>query len=659
MDLSIIIVNYNVRYFLEQCLHSVQAAIEKLNEGQSDAEVFVVDNNSVDGSVNEVRKKFPGVKIIENKDNLGFSRANNQAIAASSGRYILLLNPDTVVEEDTFRKCVDFMDEHPDAGALGVKMIDGKGAFLPESKRALPTPAVSFYKMFGLSSLFPHSRRFSKYHLGYLDNNQTHSVDVLAGAFMFMRKETLEKTGYLDEAFFMYGEDIDLSYRITQAGYRNYYFPGTTIIHYKGESTKKGSLNYVKIFYQAMIIFAGKHFSSRKARTFSVLINIAIYFRAVLSLARRFVSRIYRPLLDAWIIYLGYLFVLPFWEQVRFDTADYYPPQFLQLVVPAYILIWLISIYYSGGYDKPLRLFSFLKGHMVGTVTILVVYALLPMEWRYSRALIFLGMLWAILGTLGIRLVLHMAGIGDYQFELNRQKRMVIVGKEEEARRVSSLLQETQARPEIIGFVNPSAESENEEGNVSYIGQIDQIDDIAAIHRVDEIVFCSKDLPSRRIIQIMTRLIGSSVDFKIAPPESLSVIGSNSINTSGDLYTIHFNSIGKESNKRNKRLFDVVSSFLLLITSPLWFLFVNGHFHSVVNCTRVLFGFRTWIGYLHADYGEQPELPRLKKGVLSPGSHHSQDSLTPERINEINVVYSKDYRVFNDLLIITRNFRKI
>ncbi|MCD4711031.1 MAG: glycosyltransferase, partial [Bacteroidales bacterium] len=576
MDLSIIIVNYNVRYFLEQCLHSVQQAIDKLKEGQSDVEVFVVDNNSVDGSVAEVRLKFPKVKIIENRENAGFSRANNQAIAQSSGRFVLLLNPDTVVEEDTLCKCIEFMDSHPDAGAMGVKMIDGKGAFLPESKRALPTPTVSFYKMFGLTSLFPRSRRFGKYHLGYLDNDKTHCVDVLAGAFMFMRKETLEKTGYLDETFFMYGEDIDLSYRIIQAGYRNYYFPGTTIIHYKGESTKKGSLNYVKMFYQAMIIFAGKHFSSRKARTFSALINMAIYFRAALSLARRFLSRIYRPLLDGFIIYLGYLFVLPFWEQVRFNTVDYYPPQFLQVVVPAYILIWLVSLYYSGGYDKPMRLFSFLKGHLVGTLVILVIYGMLPLEWRYSRALIFLGSLWAIIGTLGVRLILHLAGIADYQIDLNRQKRMVIVGLEDEAHRVSKLLQETQARPELIGFVSPSSDTRTREGNQGYIGHIDQIDEITAINRVDEIVFCSKDLSSRRIIKIMTRLIGSSVDFKIAPPESLSVIGSNSINTSGDLYTIHFNSIGKESNRRNKRLFDMISALLLLITSPLWFLFVKG-----------------------------------------------------------------------------------
>jgi GT2 family glycosyltransferase len=659
MDLSIIIVNYNVRHFLEQCLYSVQQAIEKLKEEDYDAEIFVVDNNSVDGSVGEVRRKFPLVKLIENKENAGFSKANNQAIVQSSGGYVLLLNPDTVVEEDTFLKCIEFMDSHPDAGALGVKMIDGKGVFLPESKRALPTPEVSFYKMFGFASLFPASRRFGKYYLGYLDNNKTHVVDVLAGAFMFIRKKTLEKTGYLDESFFMYGEDIDLSYRITKAGYLNYYYPGTTIIHYKGESTRKGSLNYVKMFYQAMIIFAGKHFSGKKAKSFSLLINMAIYFRAALSVTRRFTGRIYRPLLDGILIYIGYLFALPLWEQIMFNRVDYYPSVFLQFIVPAYILIWLISLYYSGGYDKPLRPLSFLKGHFIGTLVILVIYALLPLELRFSRALIFLGSLWAVIGTMGIRVLLYLAGVADYQIDLNRQKRMVIIGMQDEAQRVSKLLMETQARPEIVGFVSPSSGMPADELKTDFIGYIDQLDEITSINRVDEIVFCSKDLTSRSIIRIMTRLIGSSVDYKIAPPESLSVIGSNSTNTSGDLYTIHFNSIGKESNQRNKRLFDVVVSLLLLTTFPLWFLFVRGHFISVGNTLWVLLGFRTWVGYLQTNGTNPSDLPRLKEGILNPGSEYPQESLTPEKINEINVIYSKDYHVLNDLLIIVRNFKKI
>ena len=225
MKLSVVIVNYNVKYFLEQCLHSVRRAAENLQ-----MEVFVVDNNSVDGSVKMVSEKFPEVILIENKDNTGFSKANNQAIKLSTGEYVLLLNPDTVVESDTFSKILNFMDSHPDAGGLGVKMIDGKGNFLPESKRGLPTPSVAFYKIFGLSKFFPKSRVFGKYHLGFLDKDQVNPVEILSGAFMLLRKSVLDKTGLLDETFFMYGEDIDLSYRITKAGYKNIYFPETTII---------------------------------------------------------------------------------------------------------------------------------------------------------------------------------------------------------------------------------------------------------------------------------------------------------------------------------------------------------------------------------------------------------------------------------------------
>ena len=260
MKLSVIIVNYNVKFFLEQCIISAKKAAEKTT-----AEIIVVDNNSVDGSIEMMHEKFPDIVLIANKDNVGFSKANNQGMRIAKGEHVLLLNPDTVVEEDTFEKCVQFMDDHPDAGGLGVKMVDGKGNFLPESKRGLPTPAVAFYKIFGLSVLFPKSKKFGQYHLGFLDKEETHKVDILAGAFMLMRKSVLDKIGLLDEDFFMYGEDIDLSWRIKLGGYENYYYPGTRIIHYKGESTKKSSINYVFVFYNAMIIFAKKHFSKSNA----------------------------------------------------------------------------------------------------------------------------------------------------------------------------------------------------------------------------------------------------------------------------------------------------------------------------------------------------------------------------------------------------------
>lgn len=254
VKLSVVIVNYNVKYFVEQCLYSVQAALQGLS-----GEVFVVDNHSTDDSVAYLKPRFPQVTFIENSDNPGFAKANNQAIRLCQGEYVLLLNPDTVIGEDTLRSLCFFMDEHPEAGGIGVKMMDGHGQFLPESKRSFPSPWVSFCKLFGLSSLFPRSPRFSRYALRYLDENKPHKVDVLAGAFMLMRHEALDRVGLLDESFFMYGEDIDLSYRLVLGGYQNYYIP-ERILHYKGESTKQGDMKYIKAFYGAMIIFFHKYY---------------------------------------------------------------------------------------------------------------------------------------------------------------------------------------------------------------------------------------------------------------------------------------------------------------------------------------------------------------------------------------------------------------
>ncbi|MDR2914403.1 MAG: glycosyltransferase family 2 protein [Tannerella sp.] len=252
--LSVVIVNYNVKYFLEQCLRSVEAAVAGL-----EVEIFVVDNHSADGSLEYLKPRFPGVTFIANEDNVGFARANNQAIQQAGGEYVLLLNPDTVAGEESIRTLCFFMDEHPECGGTGVKMINGNGAFLAESKRSFPTPWVAFCKLSGLSKIFPRSQAFSRYGLPFLDANKPHTVDVLSGAFMFLRHDALEKAGLLDEAFFMYGEDIDLSYRIKQSGYLNYYIP-ERLLHYKGESTRHGDIKYIKAFYGAMLIFYRKYY---------------------------------------------------------------------------------------------------------------------------------------------------------------------------------------------------------------------------------------------------------------------------------------------------------------------------------------------------------------------------------------------------------------
>lgn len=652
MKLSVVIVNYNVKYFLEQCLHSVMKAIHDL-----DAEIFVVDNNSVDGSIRMLREKFPGVVLIENKDNKGFSRANNQAIRKARGEYILLLNPDTIVEDDTLVKCVQFMDDHPDAGGLGVKMIDGKGKFLPESKRGLPSPSVAFFKIFGFSALFPRSRIFNKYHLGYLDKDKTHVVDVLSGAFMMLRKKVIDEAGMLDEAFFMYGEDIDLSYRIIKAGYKNYYYHGTRIIHYKGESTKKSSINYVFMFYNAMIVFARKHFSKENARIYSTLINLAIYIRAFFSIMNRFISRVALPFTDALIIFGGIYFIKGYWEQqFIFPDGGHYPLAFTAIAVPVYILIWLLAVYLSGGYDKPVRLAKIVLGMLTGTVLILVLYSLLSENYRFSRALIILGAIWGTLAMPSLRIILHLAGLNGYRINSEKNKRFIICGEKDEAERVSDLLQKTVLSPGFIGLVSYHHHRHNTNG---YIGHLGQIREIINIHRIDEVIFCAKDIPAQVIMDKMSELQDKLVDFKIAPPESLSIIGSNSISTSGDLYIIDINAITKISNRRNKRLLDLLVGSTLLLLYPLLIFIVKNPVGLLRNIFSVLFGFKSWVGYSELSDSERQRLPAIRKGVLNPFDAFRKEPVPGEAVSRLNLMYARDYQFSNDFNIILKSVREL
>jgi O-antigen biosynthesis protein len=650
MKLSVVIVNYNVKYFLEQCLHSVRRAMKGI-----DGEVFVVDNNSVDGSIKMLEEKFPEVILIANKDNKGFSKANNQAIRVSKGKYVLLLNPDTIVEDDTFQKVIGFMEEHPDAGGLGVKMIDGKGRFLPESKRGLPKPSVAFYKIFGLARIFPRSRVFGQYHLTYLDKDKTHQVDVLSGAFMLLRRETLDKSGLLDESFFMYGEDIDLSYRITLAGYRNYYFPEARIIHYKGESTKKSSVNYVFTFYKAMIIFARKHFTLQNAQLFSLLIHLAIWFRASLSIFWRFARNAFLPTLDAILIFAGIYFIKRYWENnFIYLEGGSYPPEFMQIAVPIYILIWLLATYFSGGYDKPVKLIRILQGLFFGTVTILVFYALLSEEYRFSRAIIILGAFWGLIAMLGMRLLLHFSNAKDFRLGTAENKKYLVAGEIEEAERVAELLRKTELNPSFIGLV--SIKESNKQSN-GFIGTLAQIRDLITIYNIDEVVFCAKDVPAREMIDLMSELGQARVEYKIAPPESLSIIGSNSINTSGDLYMIEINSIARVDNRRNKMLFDVAASLLLFIFLPVAIFIVKKPLGYLRNVFLVLVGKRSWIGYSVHDNKAEQRLPSIRKGILSPADVLPQRQLSRDDISRLNILYARNYKLSNDARILLKGFR--
>jgi len=289
MKLSVIVVSYNVRYYLEQCLDSVYRALEGI-----ESEVFVFDNHSHDDTVEELQKKFPLANFIDSNHNLGFAKGNNIAIRQSSGEYVLLLNPDTFVGRETISSAIQFMDEHPKAGGAGVRMHNADGTIAPESRRGLPSPMTSFYKMIGLCKHYPQSKRFGKYYMSYLPWDSPQEIEVISGAFMLLRREALDQVGLLDEDYFMYGEDIDLSTRLIKAGWENWYLP-LDILHYKGESTHKTSFRYVHVFYQAMLIYFRKHYG-HLSFLITVPIKMAIYGKAFLTLLSMQTTRLKRSL---------------------------------------------------------------------------------------------------------------------------------------------------------------------------------------------------------------------------------------------------------------------------------------------------------------------------------------------------------------------------
>lgn len=644
IEISVVIVNYNVEHFLEQCLNSVLNAFKNCN-----GEVFVVDNNSFDGSVDMVKTKFPTVILIDNKENLGFSKANNQAIRLSKGKYVLLLNPDTVVEEDTFRKVIDFMDSHADAGGLGVRMIDGKGIFLPESKRGIPTPDVAFYKIFGIASIFPKSKKFGKYHLGYLSEFETNEIEILSGAFMLMRKETLDKVGLLDEDFFMYGEDIDLSYRILLGGYKNYYFPETQIIHYKGESTKKSSVNYVFVFYNAMIIFAKKHFSQKHAKTFSIAINFAIYLRATLAIINRLVKRAILPIFDFFALLGGAILLTNYWQQQHI----FFPQYAIKTAIPIYVLTWMTFVFFQGGYDKVLKIWNFLKGTSIGLAFLLIIYALLPKDYQFSRLYLIVSSIWVFSYFVLSRTLLQWLFGDKFKLAGTRLKNFILVGSLAESSRVEHLIKQTSNQISTIHFV-----SSTEEIDSPQIGKINQLDSLIKEYKVDEVIFCAKDCSANIILEWMNKLSTFNLDFKIAQPDTVYLIGSNSIETSGDLYILNINQISSEKSVRNKRLFDVTTSLLLLITFPCTVFFFKHKLTYLKNLCNVIVGNKSIVSYSKTViYNKNNNLPSIKSGIIN--LLESTEIQDENMIQKINLIYARDYTLYKDLKILLKNFNKL
>lgn len=644
MKLSVVIVNYNVKHFLELTLRTAQKALHGI-----DGEIIVVDNDSTDDSVAHIRHRFPDVKVIANKVNLGFSTANNQAINQANGEYVLLLNPDTVVAEDTFAKCISIADAQPDIGAIGVRMIDGQGLYLPESKRGLPTPWVSFCKIAGLNRLFPKSKTFNRYYLGHIGEQESADIEILSGAYMFFRKAALDKSGLLDEAFFMYGEDIDISYRILLAGYRNYYLADAEIIHFKGESTKRGSLNYVYHFYNAMGIFTRKHFSKGSSWLLNWLVWIGIVSRAAISVVSRLLNQIVVPTIETALI-MATLFVFKdFWERYYKNDTDFYPDYFTWFFLPAYSLTWVLSVVLLEKVSRQVSFKSLLQGILLGTLIISGVTNFFD-EIRFSKAVILFGSVSSLIVLFSSRLYIQWKRHKSLKLGDVASKKILIYCQPERFASIKTMLQ-TEQGIKVAGFV-----SELPSNDRLYLGPAQEVKNTKGVFGIDEVVFDLGYLAVNQVFGYMQEPEWSGLRYRFFHPLSQTIIGSDSKVERGSFYSIERPpALSMQYNRRFKRLADVFISLFFLLFSPflIWMVGRPGNF--IRNIFVVLRGDKSWVGpneNFFEKYG-------IRHGVINPVEHSKvlEQGSEPHLLKEH--YYATDYKLWLDVNLLLKNIKEL
>lgn len=642
MKLSVIIVNYNVKYFIEVCLHSVFRAAEGIA-----AEVIVVDNNSKDDSCAMIKAMYPQVRLIENKENLGFSRANNQGVAIAQGEYILFLNPDTVMPEDFLQKMVAYMDAHPEAGSIGPRLVDGRGQYAPDGKKSFPSLSVAIFKTTGINKIFKNSPYFNKYYAVHVKEHETAEVDILSGCCMMVRHSLIDNVGgAFDEAYFMYCEDFDLCYRIQKEGYKNIYYPEVTLIHYKGESTRKATISHVRIFNDALSVFVRKHYSKTNARLFIMLINVGIVLRAVLSVVKQLLKVLRLPIFDAAILLVTLAFMTTFWvEEVKNILPI--PLDSILKTFPVYIGIWVLSLFFNGVYDQAYKARRVVRGMAIGTVVILAYYGLLPPELRYSRAIIIFSAFIGTVAMLGLHGLLHRLGIFKFIRYDELPGKGVIVAHQAAYEQTIRTLKNVHFAPEITGRIEPSTTK----GDA--LATLPELRDFAYAAGTEEIIFCINGLSYAEMFRQMD-LCGKQYEYKIHLPGSNSFVGSNSSQSAGDLYTLdrRYN-LSDFAKQRNKRLIDVFSALAFIILFPLLAFRVKKPGQFFGNCVDVLRGSRTWVGYSQ----HHSSLPPVRPGILPPYNIITGYNPDDEAAHKLDVLYAQDYSSDTDIRLLLKNFK--
>ncbi len=691
VDVSVIIVNYNVREFLEQAIRSVELASATLS-----VEIFVVDNDSSDGSVDMVRSQFPDVQVIANRENTGFSKANNQAIKIANGRYLLILNPDTIIREDTLSSLVDFMDDHPEAGAAGCKILNPDGSFALESRRSFPTPLIAFYRITGLSKLFPQSPRFARYNLGYRSVEEACEVDALSGSCMFVRKEALSKNyapneshladgndaqlnagaGLFDEDFFMYGEDLDWCYRIQQAGWKIFYTPDTQIIHYKGESTKKGDLRYVLLFYGAMIRFSEKHFKKRHSWLFRVLLRCGILARGALHVVTNWTKNHKRLLLDlvtSFVIVASGGLLRFAWEGLSF------PGLYLGVIAPLYAIATVVLISLQHGYRRRqyTRLIPILLANL-GAICFIAATSFFAKGLGFSRIALLVSFLFNCAFLFGIRLT--------YAKKIRPAhllRRALLVGDQSEAKRLQSALDKLpEPLVSLVGYVadqKPGTKSTNgsstQNGNSSdlkstrWLGPVLHLKDLSQSHEIDDVIFASNALSNQTIFSLIQELRHLSVGFKILSAGQNHLIGHAKIDELNAPALIDAErAFGQPRSTFARRAFEITLVFLGIFLRP--FLFVLSKLTSPASLPAVLLkktkqlpsvliGSRSLIGYRPEENTLIPKSWYLKPGIFTITDTLPNDTRSPDDLSKAYWLYYKNQSMALDFVIVLRCIKQL
>jgi GT2 family glycosyltransferase/lipopolysaccharide/colanic/teichoic acid biosynthesis glycosyltransferase len=682
IKISVVIVSYNVRDFLLHSLQSINKALEKVT-----FEIIVVDNSSVDGSAQAVRKYFPIVDVIENDLNTGFSAANNVGIQKASGEYIVLINPDTLVQEDTFLKLIEFMDKTLDAGGATCKILNPDGTFSIDSRHSVPKPSTALWKFLGLNRLFPKNKIFGRYNLTYLNPDETYPVDAISGSFMFLRKKAMDEIGLMDEDYFMYCEDIDYCYRLNISGWKIYYVPESSIIHYKGESTKKTDVDYVINFNKSLYLFYKKHFHKKSFFAFSWLIIAGAILRAFLIYIKNFLGKFLPNIVDLLIlnIVLFFIFYFRFEYKSQFLLSDF-KNQYININIITSI-IFIGSSYFFNLYERYKISFSrtlktnFLTFFIVSAVTFFL------RDFAFSRLVVVIAaifspifmMLWRLIGV---------RTINKYQHHIFSRKTLLI-GTDTKARQMLKKIKSSvESKYNIVGFVS---EEEKEIGNnidnIYVVTHMDNISEFCRMENISQIIFSSHNISYEKILRTMTELNHLNIEFKIIPEKMDLVIGKSSIEKFDEIPLIDMDyAYGKTFNKILKRVFDlIVSSILMIFTLPFFMLFYIFSFKNIkkfeVRGTKMkdfkLFQnkktpFKGFINFCFLNFhilkgkisfvgarlilnSDEPNSIIYKPGLMGLVQLNSKRNLDKEEIKKYDLYYLKNQNLWLDFEITFRS----